>query len=99
MPNAMKRAAKLTAASANVKSISKKPKKLSKTSRDEVKTDSEKTNGGTEISSVTKPLLSLGKLYQGTVLRRPSKHNKSPYVVLISRKNFLVIFYLCEIIF
>merc|ERR1711994_667583 len=31
-------------------------------------------------SDVHKPLLSLGKLYQGTVLRRPSKHNKSPYV-------------------
>jgi len=72
MPNAMKRAAKLTAA--NVKSIKKQKK-----SREVQKTDSE-TNG-TEISSATaKPLLSLGKLYQGTVLRRPSKHNKSPYV-------------------
>ena len=79
MPNAMKRAAKLTAASTNVRSISKKPKKLPKKSRDEVKTDSEKTNGDSEISiSANKPLLSLGKLYQGTVLRRPSKHNKSP---------------------
>ena len=79
MPNAMKRAAKLTVSSAKVKSI-KRQKKLSKTSREKVKTDSEKTNGDTEIisSDVHKPLLSLGKLYQGTVLRRPSKHNKSP---------------------
>ena len=79
MPNAMKRAAKLTASSVNVKSI-KRQKKLSKTSREKVKTDSEKTNGDTELvsSDAHKPLLSLGKLYQGTVLRRPSIHNKSP---------------------
>ena len=81
MPNAMKRAAKLAASSVNVKSI-KRQKKLSKTktSRKKVKTDSEKTNGDTELvsSDAHKPLLSLGKLYQGTVLRRPSIHNKSP---------------------
>ena len=75
----MKRAAKLAASSVNVKSI-KRQKKLSKASREKVKTDSEKTNGDTELvsSDAHKPLLSLGKLYQGTVLRRPSIHNKSP---------------------
>jgi len=32
------------------------------------------------VSSISKPLLSLAQLYQGVVVRRPSLHNKSPYV-------------------
>lgn len=41
------------------------------------------TNSKVTMTPATKefePLLSLGQLYQGTVLRRPSEHNKSPYV-------------------
>ena len=76
MRKAMKRAARLVV---DVKPI-RKQKKSSKKSKAEIKM-------GSKISSETKPLLSLGKLYQGTVLRRPSKHNKSPYVADVKLDN------------
>ena len=39
-----------------------------------------KKNGCEYIDNKSKPLLSIGKLHQGVVIRRPSEHNKSPYV-------------------
>ena len=64
----MKRAAKLT-------TMAMKPKKNSSKL-------SESKNGivNSDVSSISKPLLSLAQLYQGVVVRRPSLHNKSPYV-------------------
>jgi hypothetical protein len=64
----MKRAAKLT-------TMAMKPKKNSSKL-------SESKNGivNSDVSSNSKPLLSLAQLYQGVVVRRPSQHNKSPYV-------------------
>ena len=65
----MKRAAKLT-------TMAMKPKKKS-SKLSESKNDIVNSNGS---SSISKPLLSLAQLYQGVVVRRPSLHNKSPYV-------------------
>ena len=65
----MKRAAKLT-------TMAMKPKKNS-SKLSESKNEIVNSNGS---SSISKPLLSLAQLYQGVVVRRPSLHNKSPYV-------------------
>ena len=67
--DSMKRAAKLT-------TMAMKPKKKS-SKLSESKNDIVNSNGS---SSISKPLLSLAQLYQGVVVRRPSLHNKSPYV-------------------
>ena len=68
--NAMKRAATLTTDPKPILPINL-PKKLRKR---------QTKRKGTETLNATKPLISLGKLYQGTILRRPSLKNKSPYV-------------------
>ena len=63
----MKRAAKLNLNTESIKKAkgsSKKPK----------------TEANVLKNNFEKSLLSLGKLVQGTVLQRPSKYNKSPYV-------------------
>ena len=64
----MKRAAKLTTMAMKPK---KNSSKLSENKNEIVNSD---------VSSISKPLLSLAQLYQGVVVRRPSLHNKSPYV-------------------
>jgi len=71
MHNAVKRAAKLTS---RVKA--NKKKKVSNSNQ-----CAKIENGTGSISSTSlKPLLSIGKLHQGIIVRRPSHHNKSPYV-------------------
>ena len=76
MRAAIKRAAK---SSLKVEPV-KKSKELPKKSQ--TKEQSKKSQIETNVSKndSEKLLLSLGKLVQGTVLQRPSKHNKSPYV-------------------
>jgi len=88
MKRAASRAAKLVAAAASETndSTAKRAKKLSTASKDgksstkvkASKVKSAKVKNASEESS--KPLVSLGKLFQGRVLRRPSQHNRSPYV-------------------
>jgi len=88
MKRAASRAAKLVAAAPSETngSTAKRTKKLSTTSKDgksstkvkASKVKSAKVKNASEESS--KPLVSLGKLFQGRVLRRPSQHNRSPYV-------------------
>jgi len=71
MRNNLKRAAKLSTSGS-----SKKPKKVKEQCLD-------KKNERVSVyknSANPKPLLSIGKLFQGVVVRRPSQHNKSPYV-------------------
>ena len=67
MRTAIKRAAK-----SNLKAEPIKQAKL-QSKKSQTKTNALKNDG-------ENVLLSLGKLVQGTVLQRPSKHNKSPYV-------------------
>ena len=90
MKRAASRAAKLVAAAASETngSTAKRAKKLSATSKDgksstKAKVKASKVKSAkvknTSVES-SKPLVSLGKLFQGRVLRRPSQHNRSPYV-------------------
>jgi len=60
----------------------KKPKKSTKTDKENETFKKPKKSKKLNIptSSTVTPLLSLGRLYSGTLLRRPSQHNKSPYV-------------------
>ena len=67
MRSAIKRAAKTSLRAEAIKKSKALPKQSQRKTKT-LKNDSEK------------PLLSLGSLVQGTVLQRPSKHNKSPYV-------------------
>ena len=88
MKRAASRAAKLVAAATSETNglTAKRAKKLSTAPKDgksstkvkASKIKSAKVKNTSEESS--KPLVSLGKLFQGRVLRRPSQHNRSPYV-------------------
>jgi len=76
MRAAIKRAAK---SSLNVEPVKKS---MELTKKFQTKELPKKGQGETKIlkKDAEKLLLSLGKLVQGTVLQRPSKHNKSPHV-------------------
>ena len=86
MKRAASRAAKLVAATTSETngSTAKRAKRLatkdgkSSTKVKASKVKSAKVKNASEESP--KPLVSLGKLFQGRVLRRPSQHNRSPYV-------------------
>ena len=64
----------------------KKPKRTStKEAPRAKKKDKEQTKKDEETKApAAAKLLSLGKLVQGTLVRRPSEHNKSPYVADVS---------------
>jgi len=68
MRNILKRTAKSTNLGSSKKQKKVKEKCLGKKNECEYKAPN------------SKPLLSIGKLHQGVVIRRPSAHNKSPYV-------------------
>ena len=80
MRNTLKRAAKLTTVGSTKKQKKvnvPKPKKVKEPCQDKKKN---RVSMSKDTSPNPKPLLSIGTLYQGVVVRRPSEHNKSPYV-------------------
>ena len=74
MRNAIKRAAKSSLKAEPIKKSKELPKKS------QIKATVLK-------NSHKKPIMSLGSLAQGTVVQRPSKHNKSPYVADVKLDN------------
>ena len=82
----MKRVTRATSLAA-AKPECKKPKRTSSKAPKAKKKEKEQNKKDEEtkaLANAAGPLLSLGKLVQGTLVRRPSEHNKSPYVADVS---------------
>ena len=80
MRDTLKRAAKLTTVGSTKKQKKvnvPKPKKVKEPCQDKKKN---RVSMSKCVTPNPKSLLSIGTLYQGVVVRRPSEHNKSPYV-------------------